>query len=198
MKPDHELNVAASRERLLISLRNRFLQSVARSAPGAGSLRVRLHRWRGVRIGKDVRIGLDVIFETAHPEWISIGDRVQIGVRTLILAHIHGLPPNRDELYGYLSVRIEDDVNIGPGVTILPRVTIGRGSVVTAGSVVTRSIPPLTLAQGNPARPIATCQVPLRWDVPLKEFYRGLRQISAKSSLGTTLVEPASVVHESA
>src|SRR5262249_6309162 len=156
-------------------------QGVARSAPGAKSVRVCFHRWRGVKIGKGVRIGLDVIFETAYPQWIWIGDRVQIGIRTLVLAHIHGLPPKVDELQGYVSVRIEDDANIGPGVTILPHVTIGHGAVITAGSVVTRSVPPLTLVQGNPARPIASCQVPLRWDVTLKEFYRGLRPIANRT-----------------
>ena len=195
MKSEHERRVVAQ-EHVLDSVRNRFLQAVARAAPGATSLRVHLHRWRGVKIGEGVRIGLDVIFETAHPEWIFIGDRVQIGVRTLILAHIHGLPPKADQLKDYISVRIEDDANIGPGVTILPHVTIGRGSVITAGSIVTRSIPPLTLAQGNPARVIATCQVPLRWDITLKEFYRGLRPIAVKTVLRTPPEEPAAVVHD--
>jgi acetyltransferase-like isoleucine patch superfamily enzyme len=195
MKSDHQQR-AVAHEGIFDSVRNRFLQAVARAAPGATSLRVQLHRWRGVKIGEGVRIGLDVIFETAHPDWISIGDRVQIGVRTLILAHIHGLPPKADQLKGYISVRIEDDANIGPGVTILPHVTIGRGSVITAGSVVTRSIPPLTLAQGNPARVIATCQVPLRWDVSLKEFYRGLRPVAVKTVLRTAREETAATVQD--
>ena len=34
--------------------------------------------------------------------------------------------------------------------------TIGRGAVVTAGSVVSSSVRPMTVVQGNPARPIAT------------------------------------------
>ncbi|HKT46485.1 MAG TPA: acyltransferase [Candidatus Acidoferrales bacterium] len=200
MNPAQELRVLPP-ETFFPSLRNRFLQALARSAPGATSLRVQLHRWRGVKIGDGVRIGLDVIFETAYPQWIAIGDRVQIGVRTLVLAHIHGLPPKQSELDGYVSVRIEDDANIGPGVTILPHVTIGRGAVVTAGSVVSRSIPPLTLAQGNPARPIATCQLPLRWDVTLKEFYRGLRPMTPKVFVphpGPVSVPIAAPVSESA
>ncbi len=72
---------------------------------------------------------------------------------------------------------IEEDVTIGPGAIILPNVTIGRGAIVTAGSVVTKSVPPGTMVQGNPARPIATVKIPLRLDVSLKEFMRGLRPI---------------------
>jgi acetyltransferase-like isoleucine patch superfamily enzyme len=182
MEVMHELRVLPT-ESLFNALKIRVLQGLARSVPGAATLRVRLHRWRGVKIGTGVRIGLDVILETAYPEWISIGNKVQIGVRTLVLAHIHGLPPKKSELKGYVSVRIENDVNIGAGVTILPHVTIGHGAVVTAGSVVTRSIAPLTLVQGNPARPIAKCEIPLTWEKTLKEFYRGLRPIVSKPTV---------------
>src|SRR5438093_211665 len=143
------------RENFLRGLRNRALQSLARAVPGSTSLRIWLHRRRGVKIGTDVHIGSDVTIETAYPSWVSIGNNVQIGIGSLILAHIHGLPPRVNEWKGYVSVRIDDEANIGPRVIILPNVTIGRGAVVTAGSVVARSVPPLTLVQGNPARPIA-------------------------------------------
>lgn len=49
---------------------------------------------------------------------------------------------------------IEDDAWIGYGTTVLSGVTIGKGAVVAAGSVVTKSIPPYTIAGGNPARVI--------------------------------------------
>jgi acetyltransferase-like isoleucine patch superfamily enzyme len=130
-----------------------------------------------VKIGSGVHIGREVLLETAYPEWISIGRDVQIGIRTMILAHIHGLPPKSSELDGYVSVRVDDEANIGAGVIILPHVTVGHGAVVTAGSVVARSVAPLTMVQGNPARAIATCESPLSWDIPLKKFYRGLKPI---------------------
>lgn len=72
---------------------------------------------------------------------------------------------------------IEEDATVGPGAIILPNVTIGRGSIVAAGSVVTRSVPPHTMVQGNPARPVATVEVPLRLNVSVKEFSKGLRRI---------------------
>lgn len=52
------------------------------------------------------------------------------------------------------GIAIADDVWIGANVVILDGVTIGQGVVVGAGSVVTRSIPPYSLAVGNPARVI--------------------------------------------
>lgn len=51
---------------------------------------------------------------------------------------------------------IEDCVWIGANSIVLPGVTIGRGSVIGAGSVVAKSIPPMSIAAGNPARVIRT------------------------------------------
>jgi serine acetyltransferase len=49
--------------------------------------------------------------------------------------------------------------------------------VVTAGSVVTSSVPPLTMVQGNPARPVARCGIPLSLRTPPGEFYRRLQPL---------------------
>lgn len=49
-------------------------------------------------------------------------------------------------------IRIERNVWIGFDSCILPGVTIGEGSIVGARSVVTESIPPFSIAVGNPAR----------------------------------------------
>jgi acetyltransferase-like isoleucine patch superfamily enzyme len=155
--------------------RNRLLQVCALYAPGSETLRVRMHRWRGVRMGSGVFIGTDAILETAYPHRLSIGDRVVVGHRALIIAHFRESDSFRDE--DEPAVVIEDDVFIGPNVTILPNVTIGHGAVVTAGSVVSQSVPPLTMVQGVPARPVARCGVPLGMRTPLKEFYRQLRPL---------------------
>lgn len=46
-------------------------------------------------------------------------------------------------------IRIEDDVWIGFGVTVLSGVTIGRGAVIGAGSIVTKDVPPYAVWIGN-------------------------------------------------
>jgi acetyltransferase-like isoleucine patch superfamily enzyme len=152
---------------LLHDLKNRFLQVLARHVPGAKTWRVWLNRGRGVNIGKDVWIGYDTILETSHPELVTIRDGATVQIRATIIAHFR-------EQRGVL---IEEEATIGPGAIILPNVTIGRGAIVTAGSVVTKSVPAKTIVQGNPARAIATAEIPLRWDVSVKAFSKGLRPI---------------------
>jgi len=49
-------------------------------------------------------------------------------------------------------VVIEDDVWIGPNVTILKGVRIGQGAFIEAGSLVTRDMPPRAHVLGNPAQ----------------------------------------------
>lgn len=152
------------KETKLRGIINRILQHLARVLPGALTLRVALHRARGVKIGKGVWIGYDVILETSRPHLITIEDNSSIGMRTTIIAHFK-------ETTG---VKIERDTFVGPGVIILPNVVVGHGSVVTAGSVVTHSIPPMTVVQGNPAASVARCGVPLGDNVSLKDFSKRL------------------------
>lgn len=155
------------REGIFRGLRNRVFQEIARVIPGAQSTRVQLHRWRGVKIGSNTWIGYDCVLETSSPELISIGSNVVLNMRVLMVAHFR-------ETEG---ITIEDDVFVGPGAIILPNVTIGRGSVISAGSVVATSIPPMILATGNPARPVAKCGVVLSSTPSIRAFYRALRPL---------------------
>jgi len=152
---------------VLKGLRNRLLQSIALRAPGAATIRVKLHRWRGVEIGQNAWIGHEALLETAYPHLIHIGDNVSIGIRCTIIAHF------REEQ----GVWIEDDVFVGPCTCILPNVRLGKGCVVTAGSVVSSNVPPMTVVQGNPARPVAENRKPLLVDTYMRDFVRSLRPI---------------------
>jgi acetyltransferase-like isoleucine patch superfamily enzyme len=159
-------------ENILLGTKNRILQELAKVAPGARTLRVALHRARGVTIGDDVWIGYGVVLETSSPHLITIHDGASIGIRSTIIAHFR-------ESSG---VVIERDAFIGPGTLIMPNVTVGHGAVVSAGSVVTRSIPPMTLARGNPAVPVAECGLALTPEVSLKEFSRRLKPLPRRST----------------
>jgi serine acetyltransferase len=156
------------KEHPLRGLVSRVLQHFARILPGARSLRVALHRARGVQIGKNVWIGYDVILDTSRPFLVTLGDDCTLSMRVTIVAHFRGST----------GVTVERQAFVGPGAIILPNVVVGQGAVVAAGSVVTRSVPPMTVVQGNPAVPVARCGVPLVGDVTLKEFTRKLRPVS--------------------
>jgi acyl-CoA synthetase (AMP-forming)/AMP-acid ligase II/acetyltransferase-like isoleucine patch superfamily enzyme/acyl carrier protein len=164
------------RDTLLGGTKNRLLQILALYAPGYTTTRVWLHRMRGVTIGRNVSIGLSALIETAYPRLVSIGDNVTIGARVIVIAHLRD-STDQSRMLGRATVRLEDDVYLGPGVIVLPNVTIGRGAVVSAGSVVTHSVPPHTLVQGNPAKPVARCGVSLGGGVPYEQFLRQLTPI---------------------
>jgi acetyltransferase-like isoleucine patch superfamily enzyme len=121
---------------------------------------------------------LSVIIETAYPQLVSIGNNVSVGIRAVIIGHLRD-STTQARVTNQPTVRVEDDVYIGPGVIILPNVTIGKGAVVSAGSVVSRFVPPQTLVRGNPAEPVAHCGVSLGGGVSYEQFLNHLTPIQA-------------------
>ncbi|MBK7092655.1 MAG: hypothetical protein IPH59_13200 [bacterium] len=111
-----------------------------------------------IEIGDNVFIG-----ERAHiSAEVSIGDNVMFGPRPMIIGgdHYFGVsgksvrflhPRDRENAE---PITIEAEAWFGAGVIVLGNVTVGMGSVVGAGSVVSKSIPPYTVAAGNPCRPL--------------------------------------------
>jgi len=119
-----------------------------------------LHKLRGVKIDKGVRIHRFVYIDDYCPENITIGKSVGIGVAAKFIAHDRDFGSEAEDIE-YKSIKIkkgyihiEDFVYIGVGAIILPNVTIGRGAVVGAGAIVNRDVPPNTLVAGVPAREI--------------------------------------------
>ncbi len=120
---------------------------------------------KNIHIGNHVIINMNCTF--VDNNLITIGNKVLIASNVQIYTATHPvditerLVEEWDETSGEaffrtyaLPVTIEDQVWIGGGVVILPGVTIGQNSVVGAGSVVTRSMPPNSVAVGNPCRVI--------------------------------------------
>lgn len=136
---------------------------------------------RGMKVGKDVYVGLNVEFDHNYPYLIEIGDHCRITSRTLILAHdattFRELNATR-----LAKVKILEGTFIGYGCVILPGCTIGPHAMIAAGSVVNRDIGEGQMAAGNPARPYGKytdllekyrAELPGSFLVDKKEYLRG-------------------------
>lgn len=126
---------------------NFLIIALCRYLPFFGMKNFLCRRLLGMKVGRDVSIGLMVMFDIFFPQLISIGDNSIIGYNTTILTHEFLV-----EEYRKGPVEIGAGVLIGSNVTILPGVKISSGAVVGAGSLVNRDIPPGALAAGVPAR----------------------------------------------
>lgn len=105
----------------------------------------------GMKLGKNVVIMQDVIFDVDYPWLIEIEDGCRISSNTRIMAH--DATAFRDLGVTRIGrVRILKDSFIGENAIILPGVSIGPRAMVAAGSVVGRDIGDGLLAAGNPAR----------------------------------------------
>jgi acetyltransferase-like isoleucine patch superfamily enzyme len=152
-----------------------LLQRISLLLPGGYTLRPFTAKLRGAKVGKNVWISQMVYIDELHPEALTIGDNVTIGLRTSILTHFYW--GGRRETTNMGPVVIEKDVFIGPHCVILPGVLIGEGSVIMAGTVISRNIPPHTL-WGPPATgPLGEVTVSLTARHSYQEFVRGLRPI---------------------
>ena len=152
---------------------NRVLNKLAFFVPGGYSLRPRLQRLRGAKLGKNVWISQYVYFDELHPEVITIGDNCTIGIRTSIISHLYWGPRQADN--GHNAVLIEKDVFVGPHCLILPGTHIGEGTVIKGGSVVSGKVPPHTLWGPQPAEALARVTVPLTPEHGYDRFLRGIR-----------------------
>ena len=120
------------------------------------------------RIGKFAEIGAHV-YINAGPKGVDIGNYSQINSLTSIVGNIHigdrvliapgcslaagghrfgrGVQPRFSGGGDEKQIRIEDDVWIGAGVTVVGHLKIGRGSVIAAGVTIDRDVPPETLVR---------------------------------------------------
>jgi len=134
-----------------------MLNYLAHRVPSS-EITVKLHRLRGVKIGKHVYIGPYVEIDLLYPHLITIGDYVSIGMHSMIFAHSN--PTNsyliKSKLYPreVKPVTIKKGTWIPPGCIILHGVTIGEHCIIGAGSLVNKDIPDRHLAVGRPAKPI--------------------------------------------
>ncbi|MDN3613974.1 acyltransferase [Vibrio gallaecicus] len=112
-------------------------------------------------VGNNVDIGWQSTIAVGNK--VTIEDNVRIASGAFIFGYSgHPLDAKRralgegDDANQIGEIILRKDVWIGTNVTIKGGVTIGEGAVVAAGSVVTKTIPPYSIAAGNPARVIGS------------------------------------------
>ncbi|MCG9554462.1 acyltransferase [Vibrio sp. Isolate31] len=108
-------------------------------------------------IGNNVDIGWQSTIAVGGK--VIISDNVRIAGGAFLFGYSgHPLDAKRrargdgDDPQQIGDIILEPDVWLGTNVTVKGGVTIGEGTVVAAGSVVTKSIPPFSIAAGNPAQ----------------------------------------------
>ena len=165
---------------MLLNVANRILQKLAFFMPGGYTLRPKLQRIRGAKIGANVWISQYVHIDELHPEAVEIGENSTIGLRTSIFTHLYWGP--RVSKYSYKKVVIEKNVFIGPHCLILPGVRVGQGAVIKGGSVLTRNVPSYTFWGPPDSGPLGRVTVPLTPEHTYDEFVRGLKPIRKKGN----------------
>ncbi len=117
------------------------------------SIRILLHKWRGVSIGEYVYIGRKVTIDNAYPEYVYIGNYAGVNQGATILAHTNTMSHFEGVVASQVSpVIIEDYALVSINATVLPGVKIGHSAIVSAGSVVSKDVKSYTLSNGTKRR----------------------------------------------
>ena len=139
---------------IIKKLKNYLLETLAYNCP-VNAWRVKLHKWRGVNIGKNVLIGLRVTIDHSYPEYIYIEDDVSLAGDNYILAHSNPYKHFEGRIDSYVApIVIKKGAWVTIKVTVLPGVTIGEKAIIGAGVVVHKDVPDGTIVALNKNRVI--------------------------------------------
>lgn len=164
----------------LVRLKDHWFNNWSMHAPWGG-VRKWLQRKRGVKIGRNVHWGTHVVVDYPYPNFVVVEDGASISGNDYLLAHCKPLPYHEACSESYVApVIVHKNAWIAVNVTILPGVEIGEGAIVSAGSVVSKSIPPFTVANGNPAKVVADIAELVRNNYAPEEFERLLQERKKK------------------
>ena len=115
--------------------------------------RVKMNRWRGVHIGKNVYLGMHCVIDNAYPEYVYIEDNVSLAGEVTVIAHMNPYPHFEGVIEPKVApVIIRKGAWIGVKSAVLCGAEVGEYAIVSAGSVVDKKVDPCTIVIGNPAR----------------------------------------------
>jgi galactoside O-acetyltransferase len=111
-----------------------------------------------ISIGHDVGINAQTIIQSTNGNPVEIGNDCVIGQRCLIIGGGSYDISDPDRLTRISPIRadggivLEDNVWLGANVSVLGGVTVASGCVAGAGALLSRSVPPLSVCLGIPAK----------------------------------------------
>ena len=135
-------------------IRNIILFWLAWSCP-LNSWRVKMHRWRGVHIGKNVYIGLQCSIDNAYPEYVFLEDNSSLAGEVTVVAHSNPFKHFEGVIEAKVApVVVRKGAWISVRSTLLGGADIGEYAIVSAGSVVSSKVHDYTMVVGNPAKKV--------------------------------------------
>ena len=142
---------------------------------GLQSIKSKLLRWAGVKVGKNVEIfqgvkiqgvgkveigdeafiGHEVLLMINEGSKIIIEPNAIVGSRSTLVTGFHDITPNDNRILSRKgttsTIVIGQGCSVSTSCLVLPGVTVGAMSLVAAGSVVTHDVEPFTMVAGVPA-----------------------------------------------
>lgn len=147
-------------------------------------LKIRLLRWSGAKVGKNVEIfsprilgnfnleigdnvfiGHESLIFGASGSTISLDDYAGVGSRVILVTGSHKFTPEGPRIEGegtFANIKICKGACVSTGSIILPGKTVGEMAHVAAGSVVTHDVPAYHRVAGTPAKIIKNFKEEMR------------------------------------
>lgn len=125
---------------------NFIVISLAKVAPSL-ALKRRLLKLTGMKVDKDVAVGLGVQFDIFYPELITLKRNCVIGYNATILCHEFLVEEVRRG-----PVVVGENALLGANSTVLPGVKIGRRARVSSMSLVNRDVKDGEFVGGVPVK----------------------------------------------
>ncbi len=114
------------------------------------------YRLTGIKMAPGVFLGDGVYFIDGYkPDMVDLRQGAVLSPRVIIVAAAEPSGSFLRHEYDVCEsgpIRIEEGAWLGAAAVVLPGVTIGRGAIIGANAVVRRSVPPMQVWAGVPAR----------------------------------------------
>jgi acetyltransferase-like isoleucine patch superfamily enzyme len=142
----------------------------------------------GLRVGEHSYIGPQCLINTE--EEVRLGRWSALGARSMVYTHGSFLPFTEGYWVRFGAVTIGDYVWCAAGVFLHPGADVGDNSFVNSRSVVSGSLPPGTIAEGNPAKAVGEMarmrrpMSPRRVDAAAAQILRHFSELILQQGMG--------------